>query len=382
LRFSVSFAYCPLPIAIARSHESSRPSCTLRLSSMASAKNLSPRQLSMVTAISLAAPIALGIFILTDDWERSLFSLVIIFIGSYALIQFTLEKFIYRKIKLIYKLIHHTKATKKEEMYFKYILPQKGIDEVREDVEQWAEKRNEEIELLRQNEAFRKEFLQNLAHEFKTPIFAIQGYVDTLLNGAMEDEEVRKKFLENTSRNVDRLVNLVDDLDEISKLERGEQLLYKQNFVIQDMIRDVFDSLSLAASQKNIRHIIKKGCETPIVVFADKEKIRQVLINMVENAIKYGKLGGTIVASCYKTDERNVLVEVSDDGIGIEEEHLRRIFERFYRTDAARSRDRGGTGLGLAICKHIIEAHGHSIHVRSTLDVGTTIGFTLDGKRD
>jgi len=349
---------------------------------MASAKNLSPRQLSMVTAISLAAPIALGIFILTDDWERSLFSLVIIFIGSYALIQFTLEKFIYRKIKLIYKLIHHTKATKKEEMYFKYILPQKGIDEVREDVERWAEKRNEEIELLRQNEAFRKEFLQNLAHEFKTPIFAIQGYVDTLLNGAMEDEEVRKKFLENTSRNVDRLVNLVDDLDEISKLERGEQLLYKQNFVIQDMIRDVFDSLSLAASQKNIRHIIKKGCETPIVVFADKEKIRQVLINMVENAIKYGKLGGTIVASCYKTDERNVLVEVSDDGIGIEEEHLRRIFERFYRTDAARSRDRGGTGLGLAICKHIIEAHGHSIHVRSTLDVGTTIGFTLDGKRD
>ena len=336
----------------------------------------------MVTAISLAAPIALGIFILTDDWERSLFSLVIIFIGSYALIQFTLEKFIYRKIKLIYKLIHHTKATKKEEMYFKYILPQKGIDEVREDVERWAEKRNEEIELLRQNEAFRKEFLQNLAHEFKTPIFAIQGYVDTLLNGAMEDEEVRKKFLENTSRNVDRLVNLVDDLDEISKLERGEQLLYKQNFVIQDMIRDVFDSLSLAASQKNIRHIIKKGCETPIVVFADKEKIRQVLINMVENAIKYGKLGGTIVASCYKTDERNVLVEVSDDGIGIEEEHLRRIFERFYRTDAARSRDRGGTGLGLAICKHIIEAHGHSIHVRSTLDVGTTIGFTLDGKRD
>ena len=148
----------------------------------------------MVTAISLAAPIALGIFILTDDWERSLFSLVIIFIGSYALIQFTLEKFIYRKIKLIYKLIHHTKATKKEEMYFKYILPQKGIDEVREDVEQWAEKRNEEIELLRQNEAFRKEFLQNLAHEFKTPIFAIQGYVDTLLNGAMEDEEVRKNF--------------------------------------------------------------------------------------------------------------------------------------------------------------------------------------------
>lgn len=349
---------------------------------MASTKNLSPRQLSMFTAMGLSVPIALGIFALTGDWERSLISLTVVFIGSFALIQFTLEKFIYRKIKLIYKLIHQTKATKKEEMYFKYILPQKGIDEVREDVEKWAEKQNEEIEMLRQNEAFRKEFLQNLAHEFKTPIFAIQGYVDTLLGGALEDEKVSKKFLENTSRNVDRLVNLMNDLDEISKLEMGEHLLYKQNFVIQELLREVFDSLSLAASQKNIKYGIKKGCEAPMVAFADKEKIRQVLINLVENAIKYGKSNGTIVASCYRTDGKNVLIEVSDDGIGIEEEHLRRIFERFYRTDAARSRDRGGTGLGLAICKHIVEAHGHSMHVRSTVEVGTTIGFTLDGKRD
>jgi two-component system phosphate regulon sensor histidine kinase PhoR len=336
----------------------------------------------MFTAMGLSVPIALGILALTGDWERSLISLTVVFIGSFALIQFTLEKFIYRKIKLIYKLIHQTKATKKEEMYFKYILPQKGIDEVREDVEKWAEKQNEEIEMLRQNEAFRKEFLQNLAHEFKTPIFAIQGYVDTLLGGALEDEKVSKKFLENTSRNVDRLVNLMNDLDEISKLEMGEQLLYKQNFVIQELLREVFDSLSLAASQKNIKYGIKKGCEAPMVAFADKEKIRQVLINLVENAIKYGKSNGTIVASCYRTDGKNVLIEVSDDGIGIEEEHLRRIFERFYRTDAARSRDRGGTGLGLAICKHIVEAHGHSMHVRSTVEVGTTIGFTLDGKRD
>jgi len=349
---------------------------------MASIKNLSPRQLSSFTALVLAIPIAVGIYALTGDWERGLVSLAVVFIGSFALIQFTLEKFIYRKIKLIYKLIHQTKATRKEEVYFKYILPQKGIDEVREDVEKWAQRRNEEIELLRQNEAFRKEFLQNLAHEFKTPIFAIQGYVDTLLNGAMEDETVSKKFLENTSRNVDRLVNLMNDLDEISKLERGEQLLYKQNFIIQDLLREAIDSLSLSAAQKNIRIGIKKGCETPITVFADKEKIRQVLINLVENAIKYGKLGGTIVASSYNTDEKNVLIEVSDDGIGIEEEHLKRVFERFYRTDAARSRDKGGTGIGLAICKHIIEAHGHSIHVRSTVDVGTTIGFTLDGKRE
>ena len=349
---------------------------------MPSTKNLSPKQLSALTAGLLALPISLGIYILTGNRVMGLASLFIIFSGSYALILFTLEKFIYRKIKLIYKLIHQTKATKKEEVYFKYILPQKSIDEVREDVEKWGEKRNEEIELLKKNEAYRKEFLQNLAHEFKTPIFAIQGYVDTLLNGAMEDVVIRKKFLENAAKNVDRLVNLMNDLDEISTLERGEQLLYKQNFIIQDLTREIFESLSIKSHNKNIRTTIKKGCESPITVFADKEKIRMVLINLVENATKYGKPGGSIVASFYKIDEKNVLIEVSDDGIGIEEEHLMRIFERFYRTDAARSRDKGGTGLGLAICKHIIEAHSQSIHVRSTPDVGTTIGFTLESRRD
>lgn len=349
---------------------------------MPSTKNLSPRQLSALTAGLLAFPIAIGIYILTGNGIVGASSLLLIFGGSYGLILFTLEKFIYRKIKLIYKLIHQTKATKKEEVYFKYILPQKSIDEVREDVEKWGEKRNEEIELLKKNEAYRKEFLQNLAHEFKTPIFAIQGYVDTLLNGAMEDMVIRKKFLENAAKNVDRLVNLMNDLDEISTLERGEQLLYKQNFIIQDLIREIFESLSIKTHNKNIRTSIKKGCESPITVFADKEKIRMVLINLVENATKYGKPGGSIVASVYKIDEKNVLIEISDDGIGIEEEHLMRIFERFYRTDAARSRDKGGTGLGLAICKHIVEAHGQSIHVRSTPDVGTTIGFTLESRRD
>jgi two-component system, OmpR family, phosphate regulon sensor histidine kinase PhoR len=349
---------------------------------MPSTKNLSPKQLAAYTAALLAAPISFGIYILTSNWEIGLFSLVAIFAGSYGLMIFTLEKFIYRKIKLIYKLIYQTKATRKEEVYFKYILPQKSIDEVREDVERWGEKRNEEIELLKKNEAYRKEFLQNLAHEFKTPIFAIQGYVDTLLGGAMDDTTVRKKFLENAARNVDRLVNLMNDLDEISKLERGEQLLYKQNFIIQDLIREVFESLSLKVHQKEIKPFIKKGCESPISVFADKEKIRMVLTNLVENAFKYGSSNGSIMASIYKTDDRHVLIEISDDGIGIEEEHLMRIFERFYRTDAARSRDRGGTGLGLAICKHIIEAHGHNVHVRSTPDVGTTIGFTLDARRD
>lgn len=348
---------------------------------MPSAKNLSPRQLAAFTASIIAVPVAIGIFILTDNWQIGLSSLIVIFAGGYWLIQVTMERFIYRKIKLIYKLIYQTKATKKEEMYFKYILPQKSIDEVRADVEEWGERRIREIEILQKNEAYRKEFLQNLAHEFKTPIFAIQGYVDTLLDGVNE-EAIRKRFLENTAKNVDRLVNLMNDLDEISKLERGEQLLAKQNFIIQDLVREVYDSLSIKTQAKNIRTILKKGCEAPITVFADKEKIKQVLINLVENATKYGKQNGNIVASIYDTDDQHVLVEISDDGIGIEEEHLPRIFERFYRTDTARSRDKGGTGLGLAICKHIIEAHGQSIHVRSTPDVGTTIGFTVEAKRD
>ena len=177
----------------------------------------------------------------------------------------------------------------------------------------------QEIELLRQNEQFRKEFLQNLSHEFKTPVFAIQGYVDTLLQGALENPEVNKKFLEKTSKNVERLTNLLNDLDEISSLERGELVLYKQNFVIQELVKEVFESLSMKAESRHIKWSIKKGCESPLSVHADKEKIRQVLINLVENSVKYSKEGGSIVASMYETDGKHILIEISDDGIGINE---------------------------------------------------------------
>ena len=306
----------------------------------------------------------------------------VIFSGSYFLILYIFQRFIYRKIKLIYKFIYQTKASKKEEMYNKYILPQKSIDEVRQDVEAWADQRRKEIELLKENEQFRKEFLQNLSHEFKTPVFAIQGYVDTLLQGAMENPEINKRFLEKAGKNVERLVNLIQDLDEISKLERGEIKLHKQNFTIQDLIREVFETISLKAEQQKISFSLKKGCEQPIPVYADKEKIRQVITNLIDNAIKYGKYNGHVIASAYNTDGKNILVEVSDDGIGISEKNLGRIFERFYRTQEGRSRDVTGSGLGLAICKHIIEAHGHTIHVRSKENVGTTIGFTLDAKKD
>ena len=344
-------------------------------------KNLSPRKLSALTALLLSVLISLGIFFL-ENWKIALVAFALIFVGSYLLLFSIIENFIYRKIKLIYKFIYQTKASKKEEMYHKYILPQKSIDDVREDVEAWAEQRSREIELLKKNEVFRKEFLQNLSHEFKTPVFTIQGYIDTLLQGAMDNPEVNKKFLEKTSRNVERLVSLIRDLDEISKLERGELKLLKQSFVIQDLVREVFENLSWKAEQKNISFSIKKGCEQPLVVYADREKIRQVLNNLVDNSIKYGKPNGSTVASIYNTDGRNILVEIGDDGMGISERYLDRVFERFFRTEEGRGREATGSGLGLAICKHIIEAHDHTIHVRSKENVGTSIGFTLDAKKE
>jgi two-component system, OmpR family, phosphate regulon sensor histidine kinase PhoR len=345
-------------------------------------QNLSPRKLAALTALILSVPISIGIFVLEGKWFVGLIAFLLIYLGSYLLLLSIIQNFIYRKIKLIYKFIHQTKATKREETYYKYILPQKSIDEVREDVEAWARQRSKEVDVLKRNEAYRREFLQNLSHEFKTPVFAIQGYIDTLLNGALENPDVNRRFLEKAGKNVDRLANLLKDLDAISKLERGELKLSRQNFVIQDVIREAFESLSIKAENAGIDFSFKKGCEKPVVVNADKEKIQQVVYNLIDNAIKYGKSGGHIIASVYNTDDQTILVEIGDNGIGIPEKYLNRIFERFYRTSGGRNKDTKGSGLGLAICKHIIEAHGHTIHVRSKEDVGTTIGFTLDRKTE
>ena len=345
-------------------------------------KNLSPRKVSFYTALGLAIPISLIDFIIEHNWKPVLASFLIILIGGYLLFSFVLERFIYRKIKVIYKFIYQTKATRRQETYYKYILPKKSLDEVAVDVENWAQENKQKVATLQANEEFRREFLQNLSHEFKTPVFAIQSYVETLLSGDLIDPVIGKKFLEKTATNVERLTTLLQDLDEISSLERGEITIVKRNFIIQDLLKDTFESISIKAEHKHIHFSIKKGCEAPIVVNADKEKIRQVLLNLLENAIKYGKTNGSIKAGIYKTDDKRILVEISDDGVGIEEKSLPRIFERFFRTPTGRSMDVTGSGLGLAICKHIIEAHKQTIHIRSTENVGTTIGFTLDAKKD
>ena len=343
-------------------------------------KNLSPKQLALLTALLMSSLIALSVFVLIANWKLLLAYFIACFIVIYLLVNQILELFIYRKIKLIYKLISHTKASKREEAFQKYVLPRKGIDEVREDVENWAAQKADEIQQLQSNEQFRKEFLQNLSHEIKTPIFAIQGYLELLSDGAAEDPTLSKKFIGQAEANVQRLVGLLNDVDVITNLEINKDSILKQHFTIQDLITEVVQNLNVKLLKKNIQFQFKKGSELPIEVFADKNKIYQVLVNIFSNAVKYGKIDGEITASVYHLEDKKVLIEITDNGIGIEEAHIPRLFERFYRTDDARSREIGGSGLGLAICKHIIEAHNETLHVRSTLNVGTTIGFTLASK--
>jgi two-component system phosphate regulon sensor histidine kinase PhoR len=320
----------------------------------------------------------LTVFLLSTSWKTAgIVFLVGSILSSYIIFQ-VLDRFLYRKIKLIYKFISQTKATQREEFYASEILPQKTIGQVQQDVEQWAHDRRGELERLQSNETFRKEFLMNLAHELKTPIFSAQGYIETLLDGAINDEKQRMVFLENSSRSIDRLAALVDDLDVISKLESNRIPIDPENFVIQDLIRETFAELQQQAENKGIHLLIKKGCESAVEVSADRMKIKQVLVNLVENSIKYGKLSGETNAGIYIVDRRTVLVEITDNGIGIAEDQVSRVFERFFRTDSARSRSQGGTGLGLAIVKHIVEAHGHLVTCRSTVDVGSSFGFTLD----
>jgi two-component system phosphate regulon sensor histidine kinase PhoR len=340
-------------------------------------KNLSPRQLALLTALVLSCLIGLSVFVLITNWKLLLAYFIVCFVVVYLLVFQILELFIYKKIKLIYKLISYTKASKREEAYQKYILPNKGIDDVRVDVEKWAIQKTNEIQTLQSNEQFRKEFLQNLSHEIKTPVFAIQGYLELLADGAVEDPKLSNKFIKQAEANVQRLVGLLNDVDVITNLEINKEPILKQHFIIQDLIVEAAQNLNVKLIKKNIQFQLKKGSEEPVAVFADKNKIYQVLVNIFSNAAKYGKIDGEIFASVYYLEDKKVLIEITDNGIGIEESHIPRLFERFYRTDDARSREIGGTGLGLAICKHIIEAHGENIHVRSQLNVGTTVGFTL-----
>lgn len=245
-------------------------------------------------------------------------------------------------------------------------------------IKNWEQRNaDRELERLRNNDLYRKEFVANVTHELKTPLFNIQGYVHSLLDGALEDREVNRMFLDKAARNIERLATLVADLETITQLETGGVVFEPEVFDLNALVVDVLESLEIKASGRNKTLSFNEGSQRSVYVHADKEKIRQVLVNLVENSIKYGVDNGKTWINLID-DNQNVLVEVSDDGPGIPAEHLDRLFERFYRVDKSRSRDAGGTGLGLAIVKHIVEGHGKTIMVSSEVGSGTTFRFALD----
>jgi two-component system phosphate regulon sensor histidine kinase PhoR len=298
------------------------------------------------------------------------------FISCFFLFNYYIERIIFEKIKLVYKLIYNLKRDKDLKSAMGDYITDDPITDVEEQVKDWARDKKKEIDQLKLLAKYRKEFLANLSHEFKTPLFSIQGYIQMLLDDDLEDKNQTRNFLSKTDRNIERLVVLVNDLDEIAHLESGKVEMVIKSFELLQLIQDVKEMSEQKAKELKITLSIFKEGSFRSMVEADREKITQVLINLIDNALKYGKMGGKVKIMLFDMGEK-VLVEVTDDGIGIAEQHLPRLFERFYRTDASRARSIGGSGLGLAIVKHILDAHNETIHVRSTEGIGTTFAFTL-----
>ena len=287
---------------------------------------------------------------------------MMVFIPSFLVLEFL----VFRKIRKIYLQFSDGKNP----------ITADEIGELEKSASRWIAERGEEIAQLKRHETYRKEYLGNVSHELKTPIFNIQGYISTLLDGGLEDPKVNRSFLKKAENSVARMINIVDDLQSINQLERGVLELHEEWFDIVALAKDVFDAQELKAKERNITFELANDLEQPVIVNADKFRIRQVLVNLVVNSIRYGKENGVTMIKINDIGDKAV-VEVTDNGIGISSEHLSRVFERFYRVDKSRSRELGGTGLGLAIVKHIIEAHNQKISVLSTEGAGSVFSFTL-----
>jgi two-component system phosphate regulon sensor histidine kinase PhoR len=332
--------------------------------------------LVFINALAVALSLAIINFYFQENLVDFFITFFVSLLTSYLVFYYLIERFVYGKIKLIYKLIHNLKLGKDLKDALGEYVSADPINDVELEVKEWARDNKSEIDQLKDQEKFRREFLSNISHELKTPLFAIQGYIEALQEGDIEDPEMTKQFLEKASRNVDRLAFFIKDLDAISKLESGEIPVHYDRFNVVDLINEVIDSLELKAKKYNITLNFKEKYHSPTWVNADREKIRQVFVNLIDNSFKYGKSGGNTSIKTFELHDQ-ILVEITDDGIGIEEKFLPRLFERFYRTDKSRSRQIGGSGLGLAIVKHIIEAHEQTITLRSTENIGSTFGFTL-----
>lgn len=304
--------------------------------------------------------------------------IVVISLGvSYFFILFLLDRFLFRKIKLIYKLINNSKKN--------YLSPstsdiwKPSLAKVNEDVLDWAREKQQEIDYLNELESYRKSYLGNISHELKTPLFSIQGYLLTLIEGALYDEKVNLKYIKRALVNLERLERIIEDLETINNLEAGNIELNMSHFDLKQMTLEVLEDLQLLAEEKSIRLMLKDGASKAFTIIGDEDRIRQVMNNLVTNSIKYGKQGGVTKIGFYDMIQ-NVLIEVTDNGKGIEEMHLKHIFDRFYRVDRGRARNVGGSGLGLAIVKHIVEAHDGTVSVRSTVGAGSTFSVTLNKK--
>jgi two-component system phosphate regulon sensor histidine kinase PhoR len=328
--------------------------------------------------ITAVLALSLGFYLLynhqlKDFWPMLLVFATLVFIVSFIVIQVRVQKFIYRRIKKIYDDVSLLESSS-----FMTGPVTTDMKTLTEEIEKFAKDKKVEIDTLKIREEYRKDFLGNISHELKTPLFTVQGYILTLLDGAIEDKSVRKKYLQRAQKGVERLIYIIKDLDLITKLEVGDLNLELSDFDIIELIESVFELVEMKAGKKSITLTFDMDYDSPIYVRADRDKIQQVLSNLIVNSIKYGHHDGTTEVSVENLIRNKVIVRITDNGEGIPEEHIPRLFERFYRVDKSGSRKEGGSGLGLAIVKHIIEAHGEKIYVESVVDVGSEFSFTLE----
>lgn len=328
------------------------------------------------TSITLFLSLVLSVFFYMHGginyWFLLLF-FVISYLFSFFILQYLVERYIYQNVKNIYDEVRLLDASTLQRLHITT-----DMQTLKREIERFAENKKLEIETLKVRENYRKEFMGNISHELKTPLFTVQGYILTLLDGAMKDKKIRKKYLQRASKGVERLVYIVKDLDMINKLEVGDLVLHTEEFNIIEIVQNVFDLLEMKANKKNITLEFDLEYTEPIMVNADRERIQQILTNLVENSIKYGKKDGTTEVSVENLIKNKVLVRVTDNGEGIAKEHIPRLFERFFRVDKSGSRQVGGSGLGLAIVKHLVEAHNEKIYLESQFGVGSEFSFTLE----
>jgi two-component system phosphate regulon sensor histidine kinase PhoR len=338
-----------------------------------------PRNLAIIIALG-SAIISFIVAYVIDFEIKVIWKLLALGILSFGLVYllsiYLIKKFVFDRIRLIYKKVMNMDSEAAKNIPFSYLSDIDPLENVDHTVSDWLKVQGAQITILKKQEEFRREFIGNIAHELKTPIFSMQGYVHTLLDGGLEDESINRKYLLRASYSIERMIGIVNDLDTITRLDSKVLQLEHSDFDIVNLAKEVIQGTEMQAQDQAITVKVAYKSDQPINVTADKDKISQVLTNLVINAIKYGNSGGYVSIEFHDLDEQ-ILVEVIDNGPGIESEHIPRLFERFYRVDKHRSRQVGGSGLGLAIVKHIIEAHNQKINVRSKVGLGSTFSFTL-----